>query len=148
MDFFEHIVFWHWWIAAGILLIIELSVPTFFFMWMGIAAVLVGLMLLVVPGMPLELQLVMFVVLSLATIIMWRRYREKNRPVSDHPLLNQRGQQYVGRVFTLDEAIVNGTGKVSVDDSTWRVKGLDMPVGNKVKVVDTEGVVLVVESAG
>jgi len=146
MDFFEHIVFWHWWIAAGILLIIELSVPTFFFMWMGIAAVLVGLMLLVVPGMPLELQLVMFVVLSLVTIILWRRYREKNRPASDHPLLNQRGQQYVGRVFTLDEAIVNGTGKVSVDDSTWRVKGLDMPVGNKVKVVGTEGVVLVVEA--
>ncbi|MBE9547948.1 MAG: NfeD family protein [Proteobacteria bacterium] len=148
MDFFEHIVFWHWWIAAGILLIIELSVPTFFFMWMGIAAVLVGLMLLVVPGMPLELQLVMFVVLSLVTIILWRRYREKNRPLSDHPLLNQRGQQYVGRVFTLEEAIVNGTGKVSVDDSTWRVKGLDMSVGNKVKVVDTEGVVLVVEAAG
>jgi membrane protein implicated in regulation of membrane protease activity len=146
MDFFEQIVFWHWWIAAGILLIIELSVPTFFFMWMGIAAVLVGLMLLVVPGMPLELQLVMFVVLSLVTTVMWRRYREKNPPSSDHPLLNQRGQQYVGRVFTLEEAIINGSGKVTVDDSTWRVKGLDMPVGNKVKVVGAEGVVLVVEA--
>jgi len=148
MDFFDQIVFWHWWIVAGILLIIELTVPTFFFMWMGIAAALVGLMLLVIPGMPLELQLVMFVVLSLITTIMWRRYREKNRPVSDHPLLNQRGQQYVGRVFTLDKAIVNGTGKVRVDDSTWRVKGLDMPVGEKVEVVGVEGVVLVVKAAG
>jgi len=146
MDFFDQIVFWHWWIIAGILLIIELTVPTFFFMWMGIAAALVGLMLLVIPGMPLELQLVMFVVLSLITTIMWRRYNEKSRPASDHPLLNQRGQQYVGRVFTLDRAIVNGTGKVRVDDSTWRVKGLDMPVDGKVKVVATEGVVLVVEA--
>ncbi|MCF6225258.1 MAG: NfeD family protein, partial [Xanthomonadales bacterium] len=58
----------------------------------------------------------------------------------------QRGQQYVGRVFTLDRAIVNGTGKVKVDDSTWRVKGLDMPVDGKVKVVATEGVILVVEA--
>lgn len=147
MAFFEQIVFWHWWIAAGLLLIIELSVPTFFFMWMGIAAALVGLMLLVMPGMPLELQLVLFVLLSLTTIIIWRRYRENNQPTTDHPLLNQRGQQYVGRVFTLQEPIINGTGKVNVDDSTWRVRGEDLPAGEKVKVVDADGVVLVVEIA-
>lgn len=147
MAFFEQIVFWHWWIAAGLLLIIELSVPTFFFMWMGIAAALVGLMLLVMPGMPLELQLVLFVVLSLITIIIWRRYRENNPITTDHPLLNQRGQQYVGRVFTLQEPIVNGAGKVNVDDSTWRVRGADLSAGEKVKIVDVDGVVLIVEAA-
>jgi len=146
MDFFEHIVFWHWWIAAGIFLIIELTVPTFFFMWMGIAAVLVGLLLLVAPSMPIEMQMVLFVVLSLVTTLMWRRYREKNPATTDHPLLNQRGQQYVGRSFTLIEPIINGNGKVSVEDTTWRVRGNDMPAGNRVKVIGAEGVVLLVEA--
>ncbi len=145
MEFFQDIVFWHWWIVAGALLIIELTAPSFYFMWMGIAAALVGLLLLVVPFMPIEVQLVLFAILSIVTTFLWRRYREKNPPTSDQPFLNQRGKQYIGRVFELEEAIVNGVGKVEVDDSTWRVQGSDLPVGDKVKVVDTKGVVLVVE---
>lgn len=145
MEFFQEIVFWHWWIAAGILLIIELTVPSFYFMWMGIAAVLVGLLLLVMPFMPVEMQLVLFAILSIVTTYLWKVYREKHPPTSDQPLLNQRGKQYVGRVFALEEAIINGVGKVEVDDSTWRVQGPDLPVGDRVRVVATEGVVLVVE---
>jgi hypothetical protein len=38
---------------------------------------------------------------------------------SDQPKLNRRGEQYVGRTFTLEEPIVNGHGKIRVDDSTW-----------------------------
>ncbi len=145
MEFLQEIVFWHWWIAAGILLIIELTVPSFYFMWMGIAAVLVGLLLLVMPFMPLEVQLVLFAILSIVTTYLWKVYREKNPPTSDQPFLNQRGKQYVGRVFALEDAIINGVGKVEVDDSTWRVSGPDLPIGEKVRVVATKGVVLVVE---
>jgi membrane protein implicated in regulation of membrane protease activity len=61
--------------------------------------------------------------------------------------LNQRGQQYTGRIFTLDQPIVNGVGKVEVDDSSWRVKGPDLPAGTHVQVVGVDGVVFVVESA-
>ena len=145
MEFLQDIVFWHWWILAGVLLIIELTAPSFYFMWMGISAVLVGLLLLVMPFMPLEVQLVLFAILSIVTTFLWRRYYEKTPPTSDQPLLNQRGKQYVGRVFTLENAIVNGVGKVEVDDSTWRVRGADLAVGEKVRVVATEGVVLIVE---
>lgn len=147
MEWLNNVVFWHWWILAGVLLIIELSAPVFFFLWMGIAAGLVGLLLLVIPGIPIELQLVLFSILSIIATVVWRHYREKHPPVSDQPLLNKRGRQYVGRIFTLEHPIVNGVGKVIVDDSTWRVKGPDLPAGSKVLVADIDSVIFVVELA-
>ena len=147
MEWLDNVVFWHWWILAGVLLILELTSPVFFFLWLGFAAAAVGFILLLIPGLGLEIQLVMFGVLSVVAVVAWRRYREVHPPKSDQPLLNQRGQQYKDRVFTLDEPIVNGVGKVEVDDSTWRVKGPDLPAGQRVRVTGVDGVVFVVESA-
>lgn len=144
MEWLKHIVFWHWWILAGVLLILELTSPIFVFLWLGFAAAAVGFLLLVFPSIPVEVQLVLFGVLSVVAVFAWRQYREVHPPVSDQPLLNQRGQQYTGRIFTLDQAIVNGVGKVEVDDSSWRVKGPDLPVGTRVKVTGVDGVVFIV----
>lgn len=47
--------------------------------------------------------------------------------------LNRRHDALIGRVFTLDEPIVQGAGRVRVDDSTWRVTGPDRPAGTKAK---------------
>ena len=70
---------------------------------------------------------------------------DENPVISDQPNLNRRGQQYVGRTFTLDEPIVNGLGKIHVDDSTWKIEGNDCPAGTKVKVTGVDGVILKVE---
>ena len=147
MEWLKEIVFWHWWILAGMLLILELTSPVFFFLWLGFSAAAVGFLLLVFPLIPIEAQLVLFGILSIVAILAWRKYREVRPPASDQPLLNQRGQQYTGRIFSLDHPIVNGVGKVVVDDSTWRVKGPDLPAGTHVRVVGVDGVVFIVESA-
>lgn len=145
MNGLDQVVFWHWWILAGVLLILELTSPVFFFLWIGFAAAAVGLLLLVIPSLTIEIQLVLFGALSIVAVIAWRRYRESRPSISDQPLLNQRGRQYTGRLFTLDHPIVNGVGKVEVDDSTWRVKGPDLPAGTRVRVTGVDGVVFVVE---
>ena len=147
MEWLNHIVFWHWWILAGVLLILELTSPVFVFLWLGFAASAVGFLLLVFPSLPVEVQLVLFGVLSVVAVFAWRQYREIHPPQSDQPLLNQRGQQYMGRVFTLAHAIVNGVGKVEVDDSSWRVKGPDLPAGTRVEVTGVDGVVFIVSRA-
>ena len=147
MEWMNQILFWHWWILAGMLLILELTSPVFFFLWLGFSAAAVGFLLLVFPGIPVEALLVLFGLLSVVAVLAWRKYREVHPPISDQPLLNQRGQQYTGRVFTLAHPIVNGVGKVEVDDSTWRVKGPDLAAGTRVRVIDVDGVVFVVENA-
>ena len=72
MGWLDQVVFWHWWILAGLLLILELTSPAFFFLWIAIAAAAVGLLLLVFPSLALELQLVLFGVLSVVAVIAWR----------------------------------------------------------------------------
>jgi hypothetical protein len=147
MGWLSDILFWHWWILAGMLLILELTSPVFFFLWLSFSAAAVGFLLLVFPNIPVEAQLVLFGILSIVAVLAWRKFREVRPPLSDQPLLNQRGQQYTGRTFTLDQPIVNGVGKVQVDDSTWRVKGPELPAGVDVRVVGVDGVVFVVERA-
>ena len=147
MAWLEHIVFWHWWILAGLLLILELTAPAFFFLWLGIAAASVGLILLVFPSIGVETQLVLFAITSIVSVVVWRKYREAHPLVTDQPNLNRRGHQYIGRVFSLNEPISNGVGKVTVDDSTWKVKGPDLPAGTHIKVTGVEGVIFQVEAA-
>lgn len=147
-EWLEHIVFWHWWILAGVLLILELTAPAFFFLWLGIAAAAVGLILLVFPNIPIETQLVLFGIASIVAVMAWRKYRETRPVTTDQPNLNRRGHQYINRVFSLDSPIVNGVGKVTVDDSTWKVKGPDLPAGTPVKVTGVDGTVFTVEAAG
>ena len=147
MAWLEHIVFWHWLILAGLLLILELTAPAFFFLWLGIAAAAVGLILMVFPSIGIETQLVLFAIASIVSVLAWRKYRESHPLITDQPNLNRRGHQYIGRVFSLDEAITNGVGKVTVDDSTWKVKGPDLPAGTHIKVTGVEGVVFKVEAA-
>ena len=136
------VVFWHWWSLGAILLIVELLVPGMFFIWMGESAFVVGAVLWLLPGVDFEHQVILFSVLSVLSVAVFRRYLQRRPIESDRPLLNQRTAQYVGRVFYLQEPIVNRRGKIHVDDSTWRVEGDDCPAGARVRVTDAEGVVL------
>jgi hypothetical protein len=141
----EEIEFWHWWIAAIVLIVVEVFAPGTVALWMGVSAGVVGLLLLAIPDMTWQTQFLVFAVLSVATVIGWRAYQLRYPTVSDQPTLNRRGEQYVGRVFTLDEAIVNGTGKIHVDDTMWKVEGADLPEGTRVRVTGVDGTVLTVE---
>jgi membrane protein implicated in regulation of membrane protease activity len=59
--------------------------------------------------------------------------------------LNRRGEQYVGRVVTLKEPIVDGHGKVQLDDSTWKITGDDCDAGTQIKITSVNNVVFQVE---
>lgn len=144
----EQLTYWHWFILAAILIILEVFAPGAFLLWIGIAAGVVGAVLYFVPGMNWEFQFILFSLAAVGSILAWRGYRSKHPVTTDEPMLNRRGAQYVGRVFTLDTPIVDGIGKIRVDDSTWKIEGVDCPAGTKVKVVGIENTVLKVETAG
>ena len=141
----DEMVYWHWWILAVVFVILEVFAPGTFFLWMGISAGISGFLLLLVPGMSWELQWSIFAVLSVASVIVWRTQMAKHPGESVRSTLNRRGEQYVGRVFTLAEPIVNGMGKIRVDDSTWKVEGQDCQEGVRIKVTGVDGVILRVE---
>lgn len=139
------VAFWHWWALGAFLLSIELAVPGAFFVWLAAGAFATGAALWAMPGLSLGTQLLLFSATSLVSVAAFRRYLGHHPIASDRPLLNRRSAQYIGRVFTLEQPIVDGRGKVRVDDSAWRIEGEDCASGAKVRVVAAEGVILKVE---
>jgi membrane protein implicated in regulation of membrane protease activity len=139
------IMFWYWWVLALILLVVEVLTPGFFFLWMAVAGFVTGGMAWLIPAVSIDMQIFVFATLSVATIVVWRFYGKKHPTESDHPLLNRRGNQYIGRVFNLYEPITNGQGKIKVDDSIWKVQGEDCGIDSKVKVIAIHGTVFDVE---
>ena len=145
---FEQIEFWNWWVVAVFLIGIEIFAPGAVFLWMGIAAAIVGVVLMLFPEMTWQIQMLIFAVLSLVSILVWRFVLRDRFPAPlPGRVLNRRGASYVGRTFTLKEPIVDGNGLLHVDDSRWKVEGEDLPAGTKVKVTGIDGTVLKVERA-
>ena len=145
MDPLAGIEFWHWWVAAIGLIIVEALAPGAIFLWLGVSAGVVGAILLAAPELSWEYQVLIFAVLSVGSVIGWRAYHKSHPTETDLPTLNRRGEQYIGRLLTLDDPIVNRVGKVRLDDTNWKVAGDDLPAGARVKVVGVDGVVLLIE---
>ena len=137
---------WNWLILAAVFLALELIAPGAFMLWLGLAALAVGLISFAIDW-SWQAQLVAFAVLSLALIPVWRRYAPRVERPSEAPLLNRRAESYIGRVFTLENPIVDGVGRVRIDDTIWRVTGPDSAAGSRVRIVRVEGPNLFVDPA-
>ena len=111
------------------------------------AAAAVGVLTFILPQMAWEMQFLLFGLFAIATALYWWRRQRSAVRQSDQPHLNLRGQELIGKVFQVHEAIVDGRGKIKVADGVWLAKGPDSPVGARVRVVTQEGTVLTVERA-
>ena len=144
----ENIEFWHWWIAAAVFLILEIFAPGVVFVWMGISAGIIGAALFAFPDLAWELQFSVWGILAVASAVVGRNYIRRNPIKTDEPNLNKRGDQYIGRTFTLDKDLENGMGKIKVDDSIWKVEcDSDLKKGTKIKVVGLDSVIFKIEKA-
>ena len=141
----EHVEFWHWWVLAVLLMAVEVFAPTTLFLWTGVSAGAVGLVVLVAEDIGWEFQVLLFAVLSVVSVVAWRRYARLHPVRSEDPWLNRRAEQYIRRQFTLEEPIVNGEGMVKVDDTTWKIAGENLEAGSRVRVIGVDGVILKVE---
>ncbi len=146
LDFLRNMQWWHWWILAAVLAALETVVPGAIVIWFGVGALVVGALLLIMP-IPWPLQPVLFGIVGVIALLLWRRMRHPENDRSDQPALNQRGVHYIGQVFTLVEPIAAGQGKVGVGDTVWLAQGDDAPRGALVRVVGVNGTVLQVEPA-
>jgi hypothetical protein len=146
MNWLGEIVFWHWWIAGIALGLLEVLAPGAFFLWLGIAAGLTGLLALVWPAAGWQVQFVAFAVLAVAVTAAGRAYVRRHPIATDDRRLNRRAEQLIDRVLFLEQPIVNGRGSVRADDTVWRVEGPDLPNGARVKVTGVKDAVLTVET--
>ncbi|UEM22627.1 NfeD family protein [Skermanella mucosa] len=137
---------WYWLVTALVLAAVEAFVPGTFFIWLAVAAAVVGLTLMAVPDLPWQVQFLAFAILSIGSAVGFRQYQRRHPVTSADPTLNRRGASLVGRLVVLERPIVNGRGHAFVGDTLWTVTGEDQPAGSTVRVVGTDGIMLKVES--
>jgi len=135
---------WTWWIVAGVLFVLELLAPGVFFLWFGVAAMLTGVMVLVVD-VSWQVQIAVFSVLSVVSLVAGRRYFASLWNRTDQPNLNRRMNNFVGRSFQLDQPIHGRRGQIEIDDALWKIEGPDCEAGTWVTVRSVNGLSLVVE---
>ncbi|MHA6204479.1 NfeD family protein [Dyella soli] len=138
-----------WWILALVLIGVEVVLPGYFMLWIGIAAGVTGLAVLLAPGLSMLGQALIFVALAFVSCaVYWYAVRPKlMRHEPGDARLNRRGEQSIGQRYVLAEAIVNGRGKAKVGDGLWLVTGPDLPAGSTVEVVGVDGTTLRVRAA-
>ena len=136
---------WNWLIFGFILMALELIAPGVFLFWLGLAALLVGLVSFALHPF-WQTQLLMFAVFAAVAVPVWRGLATSNVSASN-PFLNKRADALVGRVFTLEKPIIDGVGTVRIDDTIWRVAGPDAPAGSRVRIVHADGASLTVAAA-
>ncbi|GAA4527040.1 NfeD family protein [Chelativorans composti] len=142
---------WSWLLLGAILLLLEILVPGVFLLWIGLAALVTGLVSLQLWSLDIwtwQVQVVVFLVFSVVMVIAGKRWSDRAAARdSDEPLLNMRAAQLIGRTAVLAEPIREGRGRIRLDDTVWRVSGPDLPAGSRVKVVSVQGTELHVEAA-
>ncbi|MGL3607079.1 NfeD family protein [Rhizobium sp. G187] len=141
---------WSWWVLGMLLLAAELTMPGVFLVWVGLGALLTGVLSLLFWEMGFwtwHVQALVFALSAVTFTLTGRRYFASRDKASDQPLLNQRSASLVGRTATLGEPIREGRGRIRLDDTFWSVSGPDLPEGTRVRVISGKGGDLTVEKA-
>lgn len=147
IDFLSEIILWWHWIILGILLIIiELGIGTFFILGLGIAAILVGILDLLI-GLSFTGALGIWILFSILTIIIWfKYYKETTISTSGQ---SSRGLDTLGTVSK--EIKANGRGEVMFDspvlgNTSWDATSKnDIEIGSRVTIKEINGQLIVVE---
>jgi membrane protein implicated in regulation of membrane protease activity len=124
---------WLWWVVGLLLAGIEILAPGSFFVWFAVAAILTGTVALFVD-IGWQWQAVLFVAFAVVAVLAGRKvYGTADRDSDER--LNDRVARQIGRLATLETAIVDGSGHIRLDDSQWRVEGPELPAGRQVRIV-------------
>ncbi len=136
----------HWiWITLGLILgALEMIVPGVYLIWLALAAIATGLLTLGI-GLGLPMQIIVFVSLSLIAAFSAKRFLRDSPIESSDPLLNQRGGRMIGQTAIVAQAFDNGSGRIKHGDSEWLARGPDLDLGTRVRIIGSEGAVLLVE---
>ncbi len=144
----EGLLYWHWIVLGLLLLVLEMLAPGAIIMWFGVGALIVGGIIYLLPDLPWEWQIFIFALLSLSSVFLWKKITKDSKDDNtESGTLNQRGKALVGRRVPLKEAIVNGIGRVQIDDTFWRVVGNDLSEGELVTVISSDGATLKVNKS-
>lgn len=141
------LVWWHWLVLGFCLIGMELLIPSFTIIWFGLGAVAVGLMMLLVPVLPVWLQVLLWSAASIVFTLMWFKYL---KPRTDRTHAGQSKEAIVGETGIIIRGTTDSYGKGKIrfriailGADEWTCYA-DQPLttGETVQVEDIEGQIL------
>lgn len=134
---------WHWMIAGIGLVLLELAVPAFFVIWFGLGAILVALVLLAAGELSLTTQISLWIVASLAMVVLWFQVFKRNQHrtlvgTADGTVIGEIGL-LVGAVAPYQHGKVRFQRPVLGADEWVCLSETAIAAGERVRVVAVEG---------
>ena len=141
--------YWHWLVLGMGLMLLEMILPSFTALWFGSAALVVGVLLLVFPGLPFNAQVFIWTILSGILTALWFKYL---KPLSKDKTLAGLSREamigQVGQVLSLPREHSRGMLRFPapvLGSDEWQFICHDnLAIGDRVRVTDISGNSLIV----
>ena len=144
------LLWWHWLLLGLLLMVGELATPGgFFLIFFGVAAVVIGLLSSIDAAGPVWVQLLLFSVLSVLSLLLFRnRLLRWFQPDPQQPPVDR----LIGEIGVTSDYLAPGqVGRVELRGTTWSARNqgsAGLSRGTRVRVVAVDGLMLEVESEG
>ncbi len=137
----NHLLWWHW-VALGLILItVEIFTGTFLMLGLGVAAMIVGEMENIF-NLSLSVQLGLWIVLSLLSIVLWFKYLKSYTP---HDSSGQSDYALGTQGVVIETIEPHNRGVVKFDNpilgnTEWQATAnITIPKGARIKLINIKG---------
>lgn len=134
---------WVWGVIGLVLLATEMATGTFYVLWFGVAAIILAILTWLVPDLNVSTQLILFSVLSIGALFIWRNYYKKTSV--DHRVGQSQGEE-IGRIGTIIVPISAAqTGRIQFTQGVMGSREWDavsseaIEIGRQAEVIAVEG---------
>jgi len=141
---------WHWVVFGIVLVVSEAFLTTFFILWFGVAAIIVGGLLFLLPALPLSWQMFTWSLLSVGLAFAWFKYLKPlavDRTKAGLSLEALTGE--IGQVLKVPTGENRGTLRFPaplLGNDEWLIMSQDeLAIGDRVSVSAVSGNALIVE---
>ena len=139
-------LWWHWVVLGIALLLLELAVPTFFLMWFGLGALIVGVALLAFPALSFAWQVLVWIVCSLVFIWLWFKvfksgFYKTHAGMSKGAVVGEIGL-VIRDIRPFEKGQIRFQKPVLGDEVWESIADEEIKAGERVKVLDFEGNIL------
>ena len=138
-----------WFLIGLVLILLEFVIPGIITIFFGIGAWLVALLCLIF-NMPLNLQIIIFIIGSIVPLILLRKWFRKLLEGRScvGPVDLDELEEFLGKKVVVTEEITpERRGRVEFRGSTWKAEAYEnLAVGNTVEIIDKNNITLVVKS--
>jgi inner membrane protein len=135
-----------WFIIGLIMVLMEFAIPGLIVVFFGAGAWVTAILIAIFPGMAVWVQLMIFTVLSIVSLLLLRRLLKRHFFSEQEGAESEGLDDYIGRTATVEKAIDNGVGKVSFKGASWDAySDVDIPEGTSVTIIDKDSIKLKVK---